>query len=166
MARAQLQLVADFTDRVHARLRDGLAARHPARSWETEWYARRTPVDVAGVPDNAAASLLLVEVEMRRADPVNNPVKLARYAHEGDFDRDVRLVHLFSDYYALDSGGVSSKRENAAFVGALASDHLDGFAYDALTLDVAPPTHGATPDGAWLTAVDEAAAAIGSLLGE
>jgi len=166
VARAQLQLVADFTDRVHAHLRDALAARYPARSWETEWYARRTPVDVAGVPTDAAAPLVLVEVEMRRADPANNPVKLARYAHEGDFDRDVRLVHLFSDYYALDSGGVSSKRQNAEFVGTLASDHLDGFAYDAFTLGVAPPKHGATPDGAWRTAVDEAAAAIDSLLGE
>ncbi|WP_435100840.1 hypothetical protein [Halarchaeum sp. P4] len=155
--------MADFTERVHARLRDALAERLPGRSWATEHYVRRTPVDVAG---RGADPLVLVEVEMRRADPANNPVKLARYAHEGDFERPVRLVQLFSDYYDLDSGGVSSKRENAEFVGNLATAHVEGFAYDGLDLTLAPPKHGATPDGEWEGAVTDAADAVASLLGE
>jgi len=153
---ASAELVGEFTDAVHARLRDALAARDPGREWTTEWYVQRTPVDVAGVPD-ADAPLVLVEVEMRRADPANNPVKLARHAADGAFDRPVALVHLFSDYYALADGGHSSKRENAEFVGGLASDALDGFDYHAVDLALAPPVRGDDPPADWEDAVENAA---------
>ncbi|GAA0295105.1 hypothetical protein [Halarchaeum salinum] len=170
--------MADFTARVQRALRDALAERLPARAWETEWYARRTPVDVAGVPesdgdaagvsrsgtDAADAPLILVEVEMRRADPANNPVKLARYADEGEFERPVVLVQLFSDYYDLETGGVSSKRENAAFVGRLATAHVEGFTYAARDLALSPPKHGADPDGEWEAAVTTVADGIASRL--
>ncbi|GAA0264944.1 hypothetical protein [Halobacterium noricense] len=149
--------MGEFTDAVHARLRAALAARDPDREWTTEWYVRRTPVDVAGVPDSAAAPLVLVEVEMRRADPANNPVKLARHAADGALDRPVVLVHLFSDYYALTDGGHSSKRENAEFVGGLAADALDGFDYHAVDLALAPPVRGDDPPGDWRDAVERAA---------
>jgi len=154
--------VGEFADDLHAALRDALAGRDDSRDWQTEWYVRRTPVDVAGVPDgDAAAPLLLVEVEVRRADPANNTVKLARHAADGDFDyRPVRLVQAFTDYYDLQQTGVSSKRENAEFVGGLAADAVPGFAYDAVSLSVAPPKRGADPPPDWRDAVDAAAAKI------
>jgi hypothetical protein len=167
--------VGEFADDLHAALRDALAARDDTRDWQTEWYAGRTPVDVAGVPDAAPpadggggplstagtdAPLLLVEVEVRRADPANNAVKLARHASEGAFDRPVRLAHVFTDYYALDSGGVSSKRANAAFVGDLAADALDAFAYEALSLPVTPPKRGSDPPAGWRDAVETLAEKI------
>jgi hypothetical protein len=73
----------------------------------------RTPVDVAG----EGRPLLLVELEWRRADPANDTVKLFRHLPEGGLDSQVRLVQLFTRCYDLRSDGVSSKRENAAFVG-------------------------------------------------
>jgi hypothetical protein len=157
--------VGEFADALHGALRDALASRDPSRDWQTEWYVRRTPVDVAGVPDDddddAAAPLVLVELEVRRADPANNTVKLARYAADGDFDhRPVRLVQAFTDYYDLQQTGVSSKRENAEFVGGLAADAVSGFAYDAVSLPVAPPKRGADPPPDWRDAVDAAAAEI------
>ncbi|QDX40096.1 hypothetical protein [Salarchaeum sp. JOR-1] len=142
--------MAAFTDAVHDALADALAERLPGFDWTTEERVRRTPVDVAG---ETADRRVFVEVEMRRADPANNPVKLARYADAGDFDRPVFLVQAFSDYYALDTGGVSSKRANAEFVGALADDHVPGFAYRALDLPLAPPKHGEYAEE-WRPAVD------------
>jgi len=152
--------VGAFADDLHAALRDALAGRDPSRDWQTEYSVRRTPVDVAGVPDDSAAPLLLVEVEVRRADPANNPVKLARYAADGDFDRPVRLAHVFTDYYDLAEGGVSSKRENAEFVGDLAATALDGFDYEAHSLPVSPPKRGGDPPDGWRAAVENLAAAL------
>jgi hypothetical protein len=149
--------VGEFADDVHEVLRDALATRDPNREWQTEWYVRRTPVDVAGTPATTDVPLVLVEVEMRRADPANNPVKLARYASEGVFDRTIRLVQVFSDYYDLAGGGVSSKRENAEFVGRLAATELDSFDYEAADLDVEPPVRGDDRPDDWRATVDEVA---------
>lgn len=151
--------MGEFADTLHEAVRDALASRDPSRHWQTEWYVRRTPVDVAGMPDDSAAPLVLVELEVRRADPANNTVKLARYADAGDFDGPVRLVQVFTDYYDLESG-VSSKRENAEFVGDLAADSIPGFDYDAVSLPVAPPKRGADPPAGWRDAADAAAAEI------
>lgn len=149
--------MGEFTDAVHAHLRDALAAHHPHREWTTEWYVRRTPVDVAGIPESADEPLVLVEVEMRRADPANNPVKLSRHAAEGAFDASVTLVQLFSDYYALANGTASSKRENAEFVGELAGDALADFDYHAADLPLAPPVRGDDPPEGWQDSVADAA---------
>jgi hypothetical protein len=152
--------VGEFADDLHAPVRNALAGRDQTREWRTEWYAGRTPVDVAGIPDGSESDdtpLFLVEVEVRRADPANNAVKLARHASDGAFERPVRLVHVFTDYYALDAGGVSSKRENAEFVGRLAADALDGFAYEAVTLPVSPPKRGDDPPAGWRDAVETVA---------
>ncbi|MFC7167314.1 hypothetical protein [Halospeciosus flavus] len=149
-----------FADDVQETFRDALAERLPSRSWETEYPVRRTPVDVAS-PD---VPHVFVEVEMRRADPSNNPVKLARYASEGDFDAPLLLVQVFSGYYDLTSGGVSSKRRNAEFVGELGTEALDGFAYRAVDLGFTPPKRGGErPDG-WRAEVATVADEIASLL--
>lgn len=149
-----------FADDVQETLRDALAERLPSRTWVTEYSVRRTPVDVAS-PD---APHVFVEVEMRRADPSNNPVKLARYTHEGEFVAPLLLVQAFSGYYDLTSGGVSSKRKNAEFVGELGTEALDGFAYRGLDLGFTPPKRGGErPDG-WRAGVEGVADEIAGLL--
>jgi hypothetical protein len=130
--------VGKFASDVGDRLRDSLAAAFPGREWRTEHYVGGTPVDVAS-PGNP---VVFVEVECRRADPANNPVKLARHVDEGVFDAPVVLVQVFSEHYVLDSGGPNSKRENAEFVGEVAAETLDSFSYHALDLAVDPPKRG------------------------
>jgi len=139
--------MGEFADRVAERLREELAARTD-REWVTEHRVGRTPVDVAspGVPT------LLVELEFRRADPANNPVKIARHVSEGTLE-DVVLIQVFSEYYETVSG-VSSKRENAVFVGELASESLDGFSYRALDMGFTPPKRGNDPPEGWQKAIE------------
>ncbi|MFC7081861.1 hypothetical protein [Halorussus caseinilyticus] len=116
--------MGEFADAVRDRLRDALAERRPSLDWETEYRVRRTPVDVVGTsPDR----FVTVEVEWRRADPVNNTAKLFYYADEGEVDEydEVVVCQLFSGYYDLASGGVSSKREVAEFVGETAAESVE-----------------------------------------
>lgn len=143
-----------FATEVQERLRDALAARLGGE-WETEASIAGTPVDVLGRDPTVA-----VEVEWRRADPVNNTAKLFRHLADGTLDGEVVVVQLFSRYYDLQSGGVSSKRENAEFVGEVAADALAGFEYHPLTLDIDPPKRGGDRPDRWREAVDAIAAEI------
>jgi hypothetical protein len=151
--------VGEFADDVAGCLRDALADRLDSHAWATEGYIGRTPVDVVGEGE----PLLLIELEWRRADPSNNTVKLFRHLVEGDFgddEREVRLVQLFTGYYDLQSSGVSSKRENAEFVGEHIPMTVDGVTYTPLTLEIDPPKRGGErPDG-WQAAVEAAAERI------
>jgi hypothetical protein len=145
--------VGAFADDAAGRLRNALADRLESHAWTTEFYVGRTPVDVAG----EGRPLLLVELEWRRADPANNTVKLFRHLPEGGLDGQVRLVQLFTRYYDLQSDGVSSKRENAAFVGERVAATVDGVAYVPLTLDIDPPKRGGERPDDWAAAMDRAA---------
>ncbi|MFC4405100.1 hypothetical protein [Haloarchaeobius iranensis] len=95
--------------------------------------------------------LVLVELEMRRADPANNTVKLLRSLETGGLDEDDTVVvcQAFSAYYDLATGGVSTKRENAAFVGRLAADAFDRVTFHAVEFPVEPPKRGASWPDAW-----------------
>jgi len=150
-----------FARDVAARLRERLATDRPALDWATEHHVAGTPVDVAGSEDDL---LVAVELEWRRADPSDNAAKLFRHLSEGAIDADrVVVVHLFTRYYDLASGGVSAKRKNAGFVGNVAANTLDGLSYHPVTVDLDPPKRGGErPDG-WQAAVDEAAAVVGEL---
>ncbi len=144
--------MGEFADDAADRLREALAERLPTHEWTTERYLGRTPVDVAG----AGTPELFVELEWRRADPANNTVALFRHLADGDRGR-VHVVQLFTGYYDLQSGGVSSKRANAEFVGERVATTLDRVEYTPLTLDVDPPKRGGErPDG-WGTATERAA---------
>ncbi|SDM32564.1 hypothetical protein SAMN05192554_10155 [Haloarchaeobius iranensis] len=94
---------------------------------------------------------MLVELEMRRADPANNTVKLLRSLETGGLDEDDTVVvcQAFSAYYDLATGGVSTKRENAAFVGRLAADAFDRVTFHAVEFPVEPPKRGASWPDAW-----------------
>lgn len=152
-----------FTRAVQTELRETLADERPRYAWHEEYVVEGTPVDVAGVDDGPLA---LVEVEMRRADPANNTVKLFRAVEGGAldaFDR-IAVVQAFSGYYDLASGGVSTKRENAEFVGDLAARAVDRVTYDAVTLDLVPPKRGADPPEGWEPVVRETARAVADRL--
>lgn len=145
-----------FADDVADHLREALADRLDSHAWATEGYIGRTPVDVVGDGN----PLLLVELEWRRADPSNNTVKLFRHLVEGEFDDEVHLVQLFTRYYDLQSSGVSSKRENAEFVGERIPMTVDDVSYTPLTLDIDPPKRGGGRPDDWPSAVEAAAERI------
>jgi len=120
-----------------------------------------TPVDVVGVAESDAdgeCAFVAVELEVRRADPVNNTVKLLRNLDAGVLDAhdSVVVCQVFSAYYDLVDGGVSTKRENAAFVGRLAERADDRVEFHALTLPVDPPKRGDDPPAEWREGVDDA----------
>lgn len=68
-------------------------------------------VDFCGVIENDCQ--LLVELERRREDPVNNVVKQWRQAHESGYQSAFRLIQVFSGFYQRKL----SKRQNAEFIG-------------------------------------------------
>lgn len=144
--------MGEAAERVATALRERLAAARPGFAWETEYRVGRTPVDVAGVGDDA---LVLVELEWRRADPVDNPVKLFRHVDSGRVDADrVLLVQAFTRYYDLADGDVSAKRKNAEFAGRTVAEAVDRVDYRGVTLAVDPPRGDADPPAGWQEAVD------------
>ena len=170
---------------VQARLRELLAERRPDREWHTEYSVAGTPVDVAGTPtdvaetptdmagtptdaaDTDADSLVLVELEWRRADPANNTAKLFRELVEtdpGSANDTVHILQLFSRYYDLASGGVSTKRRNAAFVGERVAETVQTATYTAVTLDIDPPKRGGDLPEDWTDATDEATSRVADLV--
>lgn len=91
-------------------------------------------------------------------------MKLVRHAADGEFDAPVVLVQVFSGYYDVSGGDVSSNRENAEFVGSLAEESVEGFDYHAVDLEFTPPVRGSDAPANWRGAVADAAADIDALL--
>lgn len=156
--------MGENAERVQTYLAERLSERVSEADWETEYRVGSTPVDVAG---KLKDELVLVELEWRRADPADNTAKIFRHASgESDDVGDVRVFQVFTRYYELSDGGVSSKRKNAEFVGETAAETLDGFEYTALTLGIVPPKRGGTlPDG-WRSEVEGVAEEIDKRLRE
>ena len=153
-----------FATDVQNRLRDTLAERCVDHEWETERRITGTPVDVAG---RRSGEWVLVELEWRRADPADNTAKLFRHLAEGALDTDdtadpehVTVFQLFTNYYELVSGGISAKRENAEFVGRVASDALDRFIYTPIEFELDPPKRGGERPNDWRTVADATARTI------
>lgn len=152
-----------FAEAVQDHLRESLAAARPAYDWTTEMYVGGTPVDVAGA---SGGHLVLVELEWRRADPADNTAKLFRHLTGGALDEYERVTacQIFTAYYDLASGGVSSKRRNAEFVGTVAADRFDRLSYHPLRFDLDPPKRGADrPDG-WRAVADRTVREVAALV--
>jgi len=152
-----LQLVGEFATRVQRDLCERLAAASPAYDWETEVHVGNTPVDVVG---RDSRTVVLVELEWRRADPADNAAKLFRHLSAGTLDADrIVVCQLFTEYYDLATGGVSAKRKNAEFVGRVAAEALGGLTYRAVDLPLNPPKRGGDLPADWqqpvATAVEE-----------
>lgn len=155
--------MGEFAEAVRDRLRDALEERRPLLDWETEYRVGRTPVDVVGEENDR---LVAVELEWRRADPADNTAKLFRHLAAGSFDDygEILVCQIFTGYYDLASGGVSSKRENAEFVGGVAEDAFDRFRYRAVRFDLDPPKRGGDRPEEWRARTDETAETVSSLL--
>lgn len=161
--------------RIQDRLADGLAAAMFDAEWTVERSVGGTPVDVVGETEER---LVLVELEWRRADPADNAAKLFRHlaaasdalgtrddheagtAHELGGAREAVVVQVFTRYYELANGGVSSKRENATFVGDAAADYLDRVTYREVDLAIEPPKRGGDLPEEWAGAVEAVVASI------
>ena len=120
-------------------------------------------MDVVGRSDDR---FVAVEIEWKRADPANNTAKLFYYADEDEFAEydEIYICQLFSGYYDLASGGVSSKREVAEFVGETAAESVANVSYRSLDLPINPPKRGGERPAEWRARTDETAARIASLL--
>jgi hypothetical protein len=146
--------MGEFATTVQTHLREELSRECPALDWETEYRIEGTPVDVAGASEGV---LFLVELEWRRADPADNTAKLFRHLEDGSIDHDqVHVFQVFTRYYDLASGGHSSKRKNAEFVGYTAANVSERLSYDPLDLDIDPPKRG----GDWPDDWEDAAGQI------
>ena len=147
-----------FADDAQAYLRGELSDRRPGFSWRTEYRIGGTPADVGGV---AADTLVLLELEWRRADPADNTAKLFRHLAEEHIEADrVVAFQLFTRYYDLASGGVSAKRKNAEFVGRTAADAFEHLTYHPLDFYVAPPKRGGERPEGWRAAADAAVSRV------
>jgi hypothetical protein len=154
--------MGEFARDVQEYLRDCLEAEHSRFEWTIEHYIAGTPVDLFGEDD---ASLVCVELEWRRADPADNTAKLFRHLSDGTLPTDrVIVCQVFSGYYDLSSGGVSSKRLNAEFVGRVASETLSGLSYHPTEFAMIPPKRGADRPDDWQTVADETASEVALLL--
>lgn len=154
--------MGEFARDVQEYLRDRLEGDHSRFEWMTEHSVAGTPVDLFGEND---ACTVCVELEWRRADPADNTAKLFRHLSEGTLPTArVIVCQVFTGYYDLASGGVSSKRSNAEFVGRVASETLSGLSYHPVEFPMTPPKRGTErPDG-WETVADETASEIAVLL--
>ena len=84
-------------------------------------------------------------------------MKLFRHLTEGGLDGEIRLFQAFTRYYDRQSDDVSSKRENAEFVGERIAATVDGVAYVPLTLDIDPPKRGGQRPNDWEAAIERTA---------
>lgn len=156
--------MGEFADDVILRLKDQLAQNHPSYTWRTEYRIAETPVDVAGIDDD---QYVLIELEWRRADPADNAAKIFRHLSTRAISADrVIILQLFTNYYDLASGGVSSKRKNAEFVGKTAADSLDHLSYRPLDFEIDPPKSGEKRPSKWQDITDSTAKMIVSKIGD
>lgn len=147
--------MGEFATDVQSWLCDSLTELQPQFGWRTEHRIASTPVDVAG---HATDHIVLVELEWRRADPADNTAKLFRHLTEGTLAADhIDVFQIFTGYYDLADGGISSKRKNAEFVGRIAAETLDAFGYHAIEFDLTPPKRGAERPNDWQTVADATA---------
>jgi hypothetical protein len=151
--------VGEFATTVQRYLRAGLDERCPSVTWQTEASVGGTRVDIAG---DDSGERYLVELEWRRADPADNTAKLFRHLESGVFDTEqVTVFQLFTGYYDLQRGGVSSKRRNAEFVGRVAAETVDRLSYTPVTFDLDPPKRGGARPEDWETVADAVVDVLG-----
>ena len=150
--------MGEFADDVILRLKDQLAQSCSSYTWNTEHRIAETPVDVVGIGNEQH---VLIELEWRRADPADNVAKIFRHLSTSEVTTDkIMILQLFTNYYNLISGGVSSKRKNAEFVGETAADSLENLTYYPLDFEINPPKAGEVRPSEWKSIADSMATMV------
>ena len=109
------------------RLQRSLEKALPGCEWETEKKIdNRSNVDVAGSVDGR---LVLVEVELKKDNPVENTVKIWHWRERDKTRRPILFIQAFSAHYASDKKGAKTSKakqyERAVFIGRkMAEDRL------------------------------------------
>jgi hypothetical protein len=154
--------MGELADEVVHRLKEHLAQFCSSYAWETEYHIAQTPVDIAGIDGDR---YVLIELEWRRADPADNAAKVFRHLSTRKIPADqVRILQLFTNHYDLVSGGVSSKRKNAEFVGETAAELLEHITYHPINFEIDPPKSGEERPPKWEDATELTAEKIASIL--
>ncbi|QCJ47255.1 hypothetical protein [Haloprofundus sp. MHR1] len=142
-----------FAKSVQNYICESLTEHYPTGSWEPEFSISGTPVDIGG---KKVDHLYLVELEWRRADPADNAAKIFRHLQADRVEAEqVTFFQIFTDYYKLSHGGVSSKRKNAEFVGEIAAQTFGKLSYCAVDFYMNPPKRGEKWPDTWKEATDK-----------
>lgn len=101
-----------YAQNFEQRVRDALG-QAGGYQWETNWPAdKRSRVDVAGlkhrIPD------VLVEIELKKDNPVENVVKIWRWASKERRRKGILFIHAFSGHYKRSK---VKQYERAVFIG-------------------------------------------------
>lgn len=103
------------------KLKEALEEAAPQYQWDTGWNAdERSRVDVVGM--KASAARVLVEVELKKDNPVENVVKIWNWAKDKRKTHPILFVQAFSAHYLgpKNNFGKTSKGkqfERSKFVG-------------------------------------------------
>lgn len=152
--------MGELASKFQSVLCDQLSESYPSLDWKTEHRIAGTPVDVAGIGDEI---LFLVELEWRRADPADNSAKLFRHLTTGQVDQNhITVIQIFTGYYDLATGGVSSKRKNAEFIGHIAEDAIETLSYYPVNFDSEPPKRGNDWEVDWKASAEKTLSEISS----
>lgn len=130
-----------------------LSEQYPDTDWKTEYRIDGTPVDIGGKNDD---QLYLIELEWRRADPADNAAKIFRHLSTDEIKaEEIAVFQIFTEYYELNRGGVSTKRKNSEFVGNVAAQTFDKLSYTPVDFDIAPPKQSMEWPETWEKSADK-----------
>jgi hypothetical protein len=120
-----------------------LKKQAPEYRWQVDWPAEgeRWLVDVAGIPKKIGP-WILIEVELKRDDPVGNVVKIWQWARKKEISNQIILLQAFSKHYW-------EKRERlrlrAEFIGGeMSKDQRITVRYKMLPMKAYRPGKGRT----------------------
>ena len=147
--------MGEFAKAVQNYICELLAEQYPEGNWQTEFNIGGTSVDIGGSNEDYQ---YIIELEWKRADPANNTAKIFRHLQDEQLEAEcIVFFQIFTDYYGLSHGGISSKRKNAEFVGKIAAQTFEKLSYSIVAFDMDPPKRGESWPDTWKESANETA---------
>jgi hypothetical protein len=111
--------------------------------WKLGWSApdTRWRVDLVGYKKNVHYPFVLVEVELKRDDPVGNVVKIWQWAHDSKNKHRILFVQAFSKHYWQKKSEAAKKvrlRERANFIGKRMMEDSTHIKYESILMKYRP----------------------------